>query len=90
MAQENTWSNKQSGNFPPAIKVFEILTDPRDGKAKRQLSSSRLITTGSLFFVLARRASTPTQLHLQNFTIQKYQSIKRLILRPSCNIPLTS
>ena len=35
MAQKNTRSNKFAGGFPPAIKAFQILTDPRDGKAKR-------------------------------------------------------
>ena len=35
MAQKNTRSNKFAGGFPPAIKAFGILTDPREGKAKK-------------------------------------------------------
>ena len=35
MAQKDTKSNKLAGGFPPSIKTFETLTDPRDGRAKR-------------------------------------------------------
>lgn len=35
MAQKDTKSNKLAGGFPPSIKAFETLTDPRDGRAKR-------------------------------------------------------
>ena len=35
MAQKNTRSNRLSRGFPPSIKAFEILNDPRDGRAKR-------------------------------------------------------
>lgn len=35
MAQKDTKSNKLAGGFPPSIKAFENLTDPRDGRAKR-------------------------------------------------------